>query len=61
MQTIHYPERCCFVLFSTMLFQFGFYSSLLLVFFVHGLVYSVLLLRKGMVVDRTLHSPMDEV
>jgi AraC-like DNA-binding protein len=28
-------------------FEFGFYSSLLLIFFVHGLVYSALLLRKG--------------
>ncbi len=28
-------------------FQFGFYSSLLLIFFVHGLVYAFLLLRKG--------------
>jgi AraC-like DNA-binding protein len=32
-----------------MLFQFGFYSSLLLIFFVHGLVYSVLLCRKGII------------
>jgi AraC-like DNA-binding protein len=32
-----------------MLFQFGFYSSILLVFFVHGLVYSALLWRKGIV------------
>jgi AraC-like DNA-binding protein len=32
-----------------MLFQFGLFSSLLLVFFVHGLVYSFLLLRKGIV------------
>ncbi len=28
-------------------FEFGFYSSLLLIFFVHGLVYATLLLRKG--------------
>ena len=28
-------------------FEFGFYSSLLLIFFVHGLVYAVLLLRRG--------------
>lgn len=28
-------------------FEFGFYSSLLLIFFVHGLVYAVLLYRKG--------------
>lgn len=28
-------------------FEFGFYSSLLLIFFVHGLVYSLLLLRRG--------------
>lgn len=34
-----------------MLFEFGFYSSLLLIFFVHGLVYSVLLFRKGIVLD----------
>jgi AraC-like DNA-binding protein len=30
-----------------MLFNFDFYSSLLLIFFVHGLVYAVLLFRKG--------------
>jgi AraC-like DNA-binding protein len=30
-----------------MLFQFGFYSSLLLIFFVHGLVYAIMLYRKG--------------
>lgn len=30
-----------------MQFSFGFYSSLLLIFFVHGLVYALLLLRKG--------------
>lgn len=30
-----------------MRFDFGFYSSLLLIFFVHGLVYSVLLYRKA--------------
>ncbi len=30
-----------------MLFSFSFYSSLLLIFFVHGLVYAVLLYRKG--------------
>ncbi|ASU35474.1 helix-turn-helix domain-containing protein [Mucilaginibacter xinganensis] len=29
------------------LFEFSFYSSLLLIFFVHGLVYAILLLRKG--------------
>lgn len=28
-------------------FEFGFYSSLLLIFFVHGLVYTMLLLRRG--------------
>ncbi len=28
-------------------FDFGFYSSLLLIFFVHGLVYAILLYRKG--------------
>ena len=32
-----------------MYFQFGLRSSLLLIFFVHGLVYAILLLRKGMV------------
>jgi len=30
-----------------MLFEFGFYSSLLLIFFVHGLVYAVLLIKRG--------------
>ncbi len=30
-----------------MRFEFGFYSSLLLIFFVHGLVYALLLFRKG--------------
>ncbi len=30
-----------------MYFTFGFYSSLLLIFFVHGLVYSILLFKKG--------------
>lgn len=30
-----------------MLFQFGFYSSLLLIFFVHGTVYAILLWRKS--------------
>jgi AraC-like DNA-binding protein len=29
-------------------FEFGFYSSLLLIFFVHGLVYALLLYRKGL-------------
>ena len=32
-----------------MQFSFNIYSSLLLIFFVHGLVYAILLLRKGMV------------
>ncbi len=32
-----------------MQFNFNIYSSLLLIFFVHGLVYAILLLRKGMV------------
>lgn len=32
-----------------MLFQFGYHSSLLLIFFVHGLVYAFLLYRKGLV------------
>ena len=31
----------------SMHFEFGFYSSLLLIFFVHGLVYTFLLLRRG--------------
>ena len=31
-----------------MRFEFGFYSSLLLIFFVHGLVYAMLLLGRGM-------------
>jgi AraC-like DNA-binding protein/flagellar biosynthesis protein FliQ len=30
-----------------MLFEFNFYSSILLIFFVHGLVYSILLYRRG--------------
>ena len=30
-----------------MLFEFSFYSSLLLIFFVHGMVYATLLCRKG--------------
>jgi AraC-like DNA-binding protein len=32
-----------------MLFQFNRYSSLLLIFFVHGLVYAILLYRKGII------------
>ncbi len=32
-----------------MRYEFNFYSSILLIFFVHGLVYSVLLFRKGIV------------
>ena len=32
-----------------MQFNFGFFSSLLLIFFVHGLVYAALILRKGIV------------
>lgn len=35
-----------------MLFQFNRYSSLLLIFFVHGLVYALLLLRRGVQQDR---------
>jgi AraC-like DNA-binding protein len=35
------------IYFTCMLFQFGYQSSLLLIFFVHGLVYSCLLFRKG--------------
>ena len=34
-----------------MIFEFNRYSGLLLVFFIHGLVYAVLLLRKGIVND----------
>lgn len=34
-----------------MLFQFNQYSSLLLIFFVHGLVYAILLLRKGFIFE----------
>jgi AraC-like DNA-binding protein len=34
-----------------MLFQFNFYSSLLLIFFIHGLVYAVLLWRKSIIND----------
>ena len=30
-----------------MRFEFGFYSSMLLIFFVHGIVYALLLFRKG--------------
>ncbi len=33
--------------FTPMHFEFGFYSSLLLIFFVHGLVYAILLYRKS--------------
>ena len=36
-----------FVYFTSMHFEFGFYSSLLLIFFVHGLVYAILLFRKS--------------
>ncbi|MEO7311713.1 MAG: AraC family transcriptional regulator [Chitinophagaceae bacterium] len=32
-----------------MLFEFNFYSSLLLIFFVHGLVYAILMFRKGII------------
>jgi len=32
-----------------MYFSFGFYSSILLIFFVHGFVYAILLWRKGMI------------
>ena len=35
-----------------MIFQFNRYSGLLLVFFIHELVYSILLLRKGILNDR---------
>lgn len=35
-----------------MLFQFNRFSSLLLIFFVHGLVYALLLLRRGVQQDR---------
>ena len=30
-----------------MRFEFGFYSSMLLIFFVHGIVYALLLFKKG--------------
>jgi len=33
---------------QAMHFEFGFYSSLLLIFFVHGLVYAALLLKRGL-------------
>ena len=36
-----------------MYFQFGLRSSLLLIFFVHGLVYSILLFRKGVLNETT--------
>ncbi len=36
-----------------MLFQFGFYSSLLLIFFIHGLVYAFLLWRRGISNENT--------
>ena len=39
-----------------MLFEFSFYSSLLLIFFVHGLVYAILLWRKGIVNETTADS-----
>ena len=35
-----------------MLFSFGFHSSLLLIFFVHGIVYSVLCLRKSIIREK---------
>jgi AraC-like DNA-binding protein len=38
--------------FHLMPFSFGRYSSLLLLFFLHGLVYAILLFRKGMLNDR---------
>jgi len=34
-----------------MLFEFSFYSSILLIFFVHGLVYAILLWRKSIIND----------
>lgn len=36
-----------------MVFEFNRYSALLLIFFVHGLVYAILLLRKGIQNDRS--------
>lgn len=39
-----------------MRFEFGFYSSLLLIFFVHGLVYAILLYRKASITE----SPADK-
>jgi len=41
-----YNSPALFIL-QAMHFEFGFYSSLLLIFFVHGLVYAVMLLKKG--------------
>ena len=34
---------------TTMRFDFNFYSSLLLIFFVHGIVYAILMFRKGVI------------
>ena len=36
-----------------MLFEFSFYSSILLIFFVHGFVYAILLWRKSMINETT--------
>jgi len=38
-----------YLFYSNMRFDFNFYSSILLIFFVHGLVYALLLLRKAVV------------
>jgi AraC-like DNA-binding protein len=42
-----------FLYFTEMLFDFNRYSSLLLIFFVHGLVYAILLYRKGIIKETT--------
>jgi len=42
-----------FYVFSTMPFYFNKYSGLLLIFFVHGLVYAILLYRKGLLNDKS--------
>ena len=45
-------HRFFFIIFTPMPFAFGRYSGLLLIFFVHGLVYTFLLLHKGIKNDR---------
>jgi len=44
---IHTVNSVSFSILQYMHFDFGFHSSILLIFFVHGLVYSLLLLQKG--------------